>query len=1395
MEKMKKAINKSIFMSFILILIWQFSYAHLPLKMYNKQRHTEENKNLSLRETCDQPIDKWYQNINNVRAILTSGGDVWTENAKGRYIVPKKENSADEVSSLYSGAVWIGGKDASNNIKLAASDYRSSSEYDFYSGPLDLNGATSKDVCIKWDKHFKVLGSEIDLHIASHDRAVASGNDMNCDSIPDGVKFWPAKGNPYFYTKYQFSLPPDQDLAPFYDQNEDSYYDPCDGDYPIIHIEAPAGIGVCPKGVYADEMFFWVYNDAGGSHKKTKGLPIQMEVQVEAFAWATNDEINDMTFQRYKLINKANSDIKDCYFAWWVDPDLGCFTDDYVGCVPPPVNLMYTYNIDAQDGSDGCTCTRGVTTYCDNIPIIGVDYFRGPTGHFNFKFEEIYSEDGTLIRIDTTLVPIGVDEEGDTSLELGMSSFIYFLGEGAPVPGMSDPSTTKEYYNYLTGFWKDGTKITKGGSGYNLNSTDTVKYVFPDAPDIPGGWSMYQENLPAGDRRTIQATGPFVLKPGDVNELIIGVPWVPNQNYPGPNLKDLLAADQLAQALFDNCFELQDGPDAPDIDIVELDRQLILVLSNDSIFSNNKFENFKEVGIKIDKKSTDSIYYHFEGYQVYQLYNGNVSAQELDDPTKARLIFQSDFKNGINKLYNWTIEDNPSPGGSGKFFSPTLKVSGADDGLKHVFNFTQDQFAKSNKDLINHKPYYFMVVSYEANNWAEFDLKSGYGQREPFFPGRRNVKIYKGVPRPIEYEKFNTQPFDGPEITRIEGTGVGNNFVNLSQKSLDEILANNIAKELVFKEGYGPFKVEIFNPYDIKENEYQLEFFDKKMSDNVLDSTAYWKLTNLTSGKVFKSNMPIINPNEQVIVGEGFTVKISQAPDVATLVDADNGIIGSSLTYKDDSGVNWFLPVGDDSGVSSVRIDGQTVTTFDVTNFLKTNKGEIDETKDPNRAFNKRLKEVPFAPFALTDFASSSNYYVSPSARSYMNSFRNNVCFVNKNNCLKNLNNVDIVFTSDKSKWSRCVVIETSVETNYQSAVANGGVLAPEGNAKQFQLRQAPSVGKDDSNSDGLPDADGDGVGMGWFPGYAIDMETGQRLNIFFGEASVYGGKESIDTLFLNKKATGRDMMFNPSPEIAINFPENLQLNFPDPWQFAFGSQHMVYVTNTAYDRCDSIRVYLKDPIYKNARKAMERITWSGLVMSKVDSKGKNPMLSYKDGLIPNDCTVKLRVNNPYQIADATKYPFLIGARNGYGTYKFNFNGKANQSYEALNKENPLDAVNVVPNPYYAYSAYETSQFTKQVKITNLPAKCTITIYSIDGKFIRQFKRDERPVVYTDLGRSNPPIKSPQVYPDLIWDLNNHKGIPVASGVYLIHIAAEDMQAERTIKWFGINREFDPTGL
>jgi len=112
-----------------------------------------------------------------------------------------------------------------------------------------------------------------------------------------------------------------------------------------------------------------------------------------------------------------------------------------------------------------------------------------------------------------------------------------------------------------------------------------------------------------------------------------------------------------------------------------------------------------------------------------------------------------------------------------------------------------------------------------------------------------------------------------------------------------------------------------------------------------------------------------------------------------------------------------------------------------------------------------------------------------------------------------------------------------------------------------------------------------------------------------------------------------------------------------------------------------------------------------------------------------------------------------------------------------------------VPNPYYAYSSYESSALDNTIKITNLPARAVVTIYSLDGLFITQFNRDETKMLN---GGTNPGVVNSQILPDLEWNLENSAGTPIVSGVYLIHIAAPDLGLEKTIKWFGVTRKFDP---
>ncbi len=206
----------------------------------------------------------------------------------------------------------------------------------------------------------------------------------------------------------------------------------------------------------------------------------------------------------------------------------------------------------------------------------------------------------------------------------------------------------------------------------------------------------------------------------------------------------------------------------------------------------------------------------------------------------------------------------------------------------------------------------------------------------------------------------------------------------------------------------------------------------------------------------------------------------------------------------------------------------------------------------------------------------------------------------------------------------------------------------------------------------------------------------------------------------------------------------------------------------------------------------MEQITWAGVITAAPGTS----MLSYEEGLIPSEVVVKLRVNNPFQVEkdlypddDVEVIKTGTGENNFHPMYRFSIEGKQAEALAGNEIPEQLQPVNVVPNPYYGLSEYENSAIETIVKITNLPSKCVVTIYSLDGRFIRQYNRDEQIGDPTGYG-----TEGQQILPNLEWDLKNAKGIPVASGVYLIHVAAEGI-GERTLKWFGINRKFDPAAF
>ena len=127
---------------------------------------------------------------------------------------------------------------------------------------------------------------------------------------------------------------------------------------------------------------------------------------------------------------------------------------------------------------------------------------------------------------------------------------------------------------------------------------------------------------------------------------------------------------------------------------------------------------------------------------------------------------------------------------------------------------------------------------------------------------------------------------------------------------------------------------------------------------------------------------------------------------------------------------------------------------------------------------------------------------------------------------------------------------------------------------------------------------------------------------------------------------------------------------------------------------------------------------------------------------------------------------------NNFPMYTFSTEGLGAKTGVGDVAKSALDLINVVPNPYYGHSKYEKTRIDNYIKIVNLPVKCTIKIYSVNGVLIKTIKKD------TDATT------------DVSWDLKNDKNIIVSSGLYVIHVDAGEL-GEKILKWFCVMRPID----
>jgi hypothetical protein len=128
----------------------------------------------------------------------------------------------------------------------------------------------------------------------------------------------------------------------------------------------------------------------------------------------------------------------------------------------------------------------------------------------------------------------------------------------------------------------------------------------------------------------------------------------------------------------------------------------------------------------------------------------------------------------------------------------------------------------------------------------------------------------------------------------------------------------------------------------------------------------------------------------------------------------------------------------------------------------------------------------------------------------------------------------------------------------------------------------------------------------------------------------------------------------------------------------------------------------------------------------------------------------------PMRDGDKTRYGYYVGFT-PTSEYAFDVSAAVTGSAITAVTDSALGLIRVVPNPFVVYSAYQTSITNSAIAFTNLPARGTLRIYTVNAQFVQQIDWEPE-----DLEGDG----------DLFWNLRTREGIDIASGLYIWVVTA-----------------------
>ena len=268
---------------------------------------------------------------------------------------------------------------------------------------------------------------------------------------------------------------------------------------------------------FGNQTMFYRYTDSyTESHHYNSGStqPLKIDIKQINFSFNQPEELKNVIYQEYKIINRSNNVWTNAYFNFFTDDDIGDSQNDGVG-TDTNLRLTYTYNYTANDYD-----------YGNNPPATGFLIIRAPlqfTGNVN---DSVFYYHGK-----NKIVKRGYSE-------MKFNSSVIYRDD------TFQPRNYREEYNAIRGLKNDGTPYI------NPVTNEITKFVYSGDPVTGTGWIQSGTS----DMRFYHGFGPMTVNPGDTQIIVMAQVIDRGDNHLS-SITKLRELSVNAKEFYDNCFE------------------------------------------------------------------------------------------------------------------------------------------------------------------------------------------------------------------------------------------------------------------------------------------------------------------------------------------------------------------------------------------------------------------------------------------------------------------------------------------------------------------------------------------------------------------------------------------------------------------------------------------------------------------------------------------------------------------------------------------------------------------------------------------------------------------------------------------------------------------------